>query len=181
MKAPEEVSDEIDYLIRNSKYMLVILGFLFNEEAKKSMSKKTPVFEGTLSLISESGSDETNMLIAIQSKIFEFSYRRTEVWKREQFLLCFIKSAFRVFLKKFRETEYSSTEESKQILIDLAFISELFNELVDKEDESIVSGFYHLIANALKDNTIDGGDPSVPSDKLLQYSQRKRSTFKLFN
>ncbi len=169
------MSDQIQFFVNNIKFMLVIVNFLFNEETKKASQKKQQVFSGEV----DSATAQTNILIAIQSKIYEPKYRRTEGFKKEHFVLSFIKSSLRVVLKHMREAEFQ-LEEGRQVLIDCSFICELFNELVDREDENVVSGFYHSILNAIKANTPDG-DPSLKPDKMLQIYQKKRSSFKMYN
>lgn len=165
----------MQFFVNNIKFMLVIVSFLFNEETKKATQKKQQVFSGEV----DSSTAQTNILIAIQSKIFEQKYRKTAGFKKEHFVLSFIKSCLRVVLKHVRESDFL-LEQGRQVLVDCSFICELFNELVDKEDENVVSGFYHSIVNAVKANTPDG-DPSVRSDKMLQIYQKKRSSFKMYN
>ena len=168
------VSDKADFFTRNIKFMLILVSYLFTEEVKRSMIKKGQLFDSE----SDSSTIQTNMLIAIQSKIFEHNYRRSEGFKREEFVMCFIKAILRVVLKNVRENQFE-VEEGKQILVDMSFVCELLNELVDKEDESIVSGFYHSIVDAIIANT--NGDPSLKNEQLQFIYQKKRSGFKVYN
>lgn len=127
----------------------------------------------------ETPASQTNQLLAIQSKIYESTHRDAEVFKREYFMSSLMKAAFRVILKHVRRNEYSISQ-GHQVIVDLAYVSDLLNEIVDAEDESTVSGFYHLIAKSVNQNTRDG-DSALKADRIAQIVQKKRSTVRLYN
>lgn len=90
-----------------------------------------------------------------------------------------MKASFRVLAKHVRKNEYTEGQ-GQQVVVDMAFISEVLNEVVDSEDESTVSGFYHLIAKSVTQNTING-DSNVKTDRIAAMVQKKRSTIRLYN
>ena len=169
------VSDQFDYAVRNTKYMLIMVGYLFNEETKRNVIKRTPIHEGA----SDHAAMQTHRLVAVQSKIFDFSYKRGEVFKKEHFVLSYIKAILRASLDLSRQNQFS-LEQARQVIADHAFICDLFSEMVDKEEESLIQGFYFTIADSIRNNCPEG-DPFLKSDKLAAINQKKRSAMKFYN
>lgn len=114
--------------------------------------------------------------MAIQSKIYETAYRTNEAIKREHLVMSYIKSLMRVILRQVRGTEFNP-EQARQVLVDLAFISDVLNEQIDKEEETILAGFFFTILSAIRANTIDGDVP-LKTDKVLQFCQKKKAFIK---
>lgn len=114
---------------------------------------------------------QTNFLIAIQSKVYEHNYERGDFFSKDQFFLAYSKAMLLVLMKAIRQHEFG-TEQAKQLLIDLSFVSDLLMDTVDKEEQGIIMGFYHGIVKGVKDNC--QGECSVRTDVLLSACSRKR-------
>ena len=114
---------------------------------------------------------QTNFLIAIQSKIYEYNYKRGENFSREQFLMSYAKAMMRVLLRVARQTEFK-LEQGKQVTTDFTFICDLFIDSIDKEEEGIVHGFYQGIIKGIQENC--EGDCTIKSDRLSNACSRKR-------
>lgn len=117
-------------------------------------------------------SSQTNYLIAIQSKIYEFNYKKGDPFSREQFLMSYAKAMLRVLIRVVRQHEFT-VEQGKQVLMDLSLVCDLLMDSIDKEEEGIVHGFYHGISQGIRGNC--EGDCSVKTDKLALACTKKRS------
>lgn len=115
---------------------------------------------------------QTNTLIAIQSKIYEYNYKKGEPFSREQFIMSYVKAMLRVIMRVARQSEFS-LEQGRQVLLDFSFICDLYMDSIDKEEEGIVLGFYNGIIRGIKDNCRE--DCAVKTDRLAASCSKKRS------
>lgn len=86
--------------------------------------------------------------------------------------MSYAKAMMRVIMKFSRHYEFN-VEQGKQALTDVSFICDLFMDSIDKEEESIILGFYHGIVQGIRENC--EGDCRVKTDKLTASCIKKRN------
>ena len=66
------------------------------------------------------------------------------------------------------------------MITDLSHLCEVYNDLVDKDDEGIVQGFYLSIVDSVKNGTVEG-DPTMKQDKLISLTHKKKQSYKFYS
>ena len=95
----------------------------------------------------DTASSQTNILLAKQSKIIERNSMSS--YNAENYINASLKSIMRTLLRLVRKGRYSENQ-AKQVQADLSLLSDLIYEHAGREDEMILSGFYHEMIHSLK-------------------------------
>lgn len=70
-----------------------------------------------------------------------------------------------------RAEEYTP-EQGRQIILDFSMVTDLLMDIVDKEEQGIVVGFYHGITMSIKGNC--QADIAISKDVLASAGSQKR-------
>lgn len=149
------ISKEIEPLIIELKLVVSSIYMIFSEEEKNFARKKAPIYESKSLYLKpkETSSVETNILLAKQSKIIESELHYTT----QVYINAVYKSIMRTVLREIRKEKFT-LNQARQVQVDLTLLCELLNEVTEKDEDMIMSGFYFEMINCLELRCFEEGE-----------------------
>eukprot|EP01017_Pseudomicrothorax_dubius_P033147 TRINITY_DN4407_c0_g1_i4.p1 TRINITY_DN4407_c0_g1~~TRINITY_DN4407_c0_g1_i4.p1 ORF type:complete len:146 (+),score=38.66 TRINITY_DN4407_c0_g1_i4:69-506(+) len=145
--------------------MILEVSFLFGDN-KRTLTKKESFLKSKSSL-----DKEMDRILARKSQVFE---RKDP--SRESIFLSMVKSVLMLLIDRARRIRFSQNG-LQQWQMDNYFIIQIAFELVTKDDESLIIGFYHEILESAKANC---DEPSLLDQTILETTSNfRRSKMKI--